>query len=57
MEHLKVKLKEALDSNSSKIKQAKEVLEFPTYLLGVQEGLEGALRLAKQIEKEDWSGK
>jgi len=56
MEHLKFKLKKALDSNSSKIKQAKEVLEFPTYLLGVQEGLQWALRLVEQTQ-EEWADK
>ena len=54
MEPYITSLQKAIELNNQKIKQAKEVLEFPTYLLGVQEGLQWALRL---IKKEDWCGK
>ena len=47
-------LQKAIDENDKKIKQLKEVLEFPTYLLGVKEGLEWALRL---IKLNNWSDK
>ena len=47
-------LQEAINKNDEKIKQLKEVLEFPTYLLGVKEGLEWALRL---IKLNNWSDK
>ena len=47
-------LQEALNKNDEKIKQLKEVLEFSTYLLGVKEGLEWALRL---IKLNNWSDK
>ena len=37
-------IQKAIDTTDTKIRDAKQVLEFPTYLLGVREGLCWALR-------------
>lgn len=45
-------IQKAITITDTKIRKAKQVLEFPTYLLGVKEGLEWCLRLIKEAKDD-----
>ena len=50
------KIKEAIAQTEAKITDAKKVIPFPMYLVGVKEGLEWSLRLLTSEVSNDKQG-